>query len=384
MNDQESKKDKIVVLIGNGLGRAFDNEGFATEFILKRLFDLPSQLKPDSIEFFAKIFPRGFPQNEEELGALEELNDALDVMESLPFRVFLCDHKAKIDIFVDNKIKDRFIDSFLDLKTAFLNSIQQSSWQVINNKANNGYANFTKNLNAFIKSTSPTIATINYDILLYQAFLSPPFSEEIFKKNYTDGFSSYIGGERLPLPKFANNLFSRERTPYLHLHGAYFYTLQVATEKNEIEKQAMNYQPHAQKNSLVILTSQKKKVQNVFTSPKDFLRTYSGYFFEKLIEANHIIIFGYGGGDEYLNTNLRYAITRGNARSENIKVTIFCREAEMPDVNLQKKWSNCLGEENMIQVIQPENSNEPLERQKPGCEIRKLSKPEHFKWNYFA
>lgn len=387
----DSEKSKIVVLIGNGLGRAFNNEGFATECILKRLFD-PSTpyLQPETLNFFKRLFRNSFPQNEEELGLVEELNDALDIIGRLPFRIFLCDHTLQTDVFTDKAFKHDFANCFSDLKTNFLKSIQESSDHVINDKKD--YAVFAENLRKFIKSTLPTIATLNYDILLYDAFLKPPFLDDVFtqKENgYTDGFLKEPQSKELP--KFVDDFFkfSDSRKTYLHLHGAYFYTQQKSTTEEKIIKQHVNYVPNPKEDSLVILTSQKKKIQNIFSSPKDFFRIYSGYFFEKIIEAKHIIIFGYGGRDEYLNTTVRYAVTKALARQDYIKITVICRSEDEPsDDELKKKWKNCLiGKDSADNFhIYPDDQNDPLTsdlRYNAPFEIRKFLNPIDFAWNYF-
>jgi len=388
MHSQYDAEDKkIVVLIGNGLGRAFHNEGFAIEHLLKRI---SSELSIPAKAFFAKIFQSGFPENEEELGILEELNDAFDIIDKLPFRTFLCDSKSETDVYIDESFKKDFVDSFFELKTALLQSIQKSSFQVIEDKRKNGYEKFSSKLLSFIDNCRPTIGTLNYDNLLFKILCMK--YDELLRKNdgYTDGFFTENEEEQTSkrLPTFINDFFSwasqaRRRPTYLHLHGAYFYTL-----GNEIEKQSTtDYTPSIENSHLVILTSQKKKIQYVYDSPQDFFRTYSGYFFEKLLDAEHIIIFGYGGRDEYLNTNLRYATNKAKATSKPIKITIICRDEEIPDNELREKWLEILtGTKNnsdWATIVEKSARNTPLSKQAEGtCKIRKFSNLKEFEWLY--
>ncbi len=381
---ENTDEKKIVALFGNGLGRDFDNKGFATESILQHLFEDSSELKSEAKVFFAKLFQSGFPKSEEELGLLEEFNDALDVIENLSVE--------KADLFTNKSFKDEFTTNFKELKHKFIKYIYDTSIKVIRASESNGYGDFAEKLRAFIKDTSPTIATLNYDTLLYNAFLEDELFREIFtnkETGYTDGF---LRKKTDSLPKFEGDFFflAKTRKPYLHLHGAYFYT-----QKNTdiIEKQHKDYRPNPNDEPFVILTSQKKKIQRVFSSPKDLLRIYSGYFFEKLIEANHIIIFGYSGGDEYLNTNLRYAITKTRATetkcaaTEQLRVTIICRSEQengISDKELKNKWSKCLTgeEENICNFDVCNNPNYPLSKSIYPYEIRRFPRLTEFNWNW--
>jgi len=180
--------EEIVVLVGNGLGRAFDNEGFRTESILQRLFSEESRLAQNTKNFFNVLFPFNGLRGEEELGKIEGLIESLNILQDFP----ISNHLNQI---LKNRIKS--IDSgflqelkcnFRSLKISFLKEIKEKSDLVIRHSR---FSEFRDRFHEFVlDSKKVNIATLNYDSILNSTVLFYKDHENFddITKKYVDGF----------------------------------------------------------------------------------------------------------------------------------------------------------------------------------------------------
>jgi SIR2-like domain len=337
----KNPSNKIIFLIGNGLGRAFNNDDFATEKILERLRDDPTKMEAKTRDFFQKVCLRGFPTSEEQLGNLELLEEAFNLIDDFSFKAYFCDHFKNNDVLIDDEFRKKFKTYFSNLKSAFLKEVYNSAKKLLE-----GHEDFKSCMNKFckfIENNNVTIATLNYDTLIYSFLLKNKF--DYFSDNYTDGFKIKKDKEteRIKLNKFSSHFLAellsgeKKRIPYLHLHGSTIFTL----DNGDVIKEHWKYLPSDKKNNLVILTSKKRKIQNIYSAPQNLFHCYSRRFFEELSQANQLIIFGYGGNDDYLNKDIGYILSKRHIDKNDLSVKIICKHSKN-EKSLKKIWDEAL------------------------------------------
>lgn len=156
---------------------------------------------------------------------------------------------------------------------------------------------FVDPLARFITDTNSHIATLNYDNLLY----SPMINRRVmsgYDGSLVDGFHG--AGFR------AGNLerkFGREFGYYLHLHGSpLFFERGGAILK--LPQRELAYATDTV-SSHIVLTHFHHKTSVI--SASDVLLSYWRKLVEAINESNEVILFGYSGKDEHLNSLLTSA-----------------------------------------------------------------------------
>ncbi|UST88434.1 SIR2 family protein [Pseudomonas siliginis] len=144
----------------------------------------------------------------------------------------------------------------------------------------------------FIRGTRSHVATLNYDKLLYGAFLDANLMRGYFDTVLVDGMVRNGFSADSMVRRYRNNYGY-----YLHLHGSpLFYDrhgLPCKRERHELNPFSPEGSDH------IVLTHVRHKRSVIGASA--VLSTYWNYLNFCLNESEEIILFGYSGGDDHLN-----------------------------------------------------------------------------------
>ena len=270
-----------VIIFGNGLGRSLNNDYFNLQSALQTAWDDPEVLSNEQKQLIWQCLPDevlegtsiSAPSSEEELDRLQRVLAACDEIAKceLPGGPgWLNDH---------GKAFPFAIRSYIHRAACYFHQSPD-----VLPKA------FVEPLISHVSNARSHIATLNYDELLYRAFIST----DVFS-----GYSCMIDGF---VPDFANENLIRHKPStqsfYLHLHGSPLYYLAT---NGSLQKSALSHLPAIQGHSSthLVLTEVKHKVSVINASP--ILRSYWQRLDEAMTEASGLILFGYGGGDIHLN-----------------------------------------------------------------------------------
>lgn len=156
-------------------------------------------------------------------------------------------------------------------------------------------ASFRDPLIDFVRDTKSHVATLNYDKLLYEAFINAEICKG-FSGQLVDGFLD-SGFDSANLVRKYSHKFGY----YMHLHGSPLFkdrdnvTYKLAT--SSVATTNIFGSKH------IVLTHIPHK-PSVITASK-VLSTYWSYFILSLSEVDEIILFGYSGCDTHLNKILK-------------------------------------------------------------------------------
>jgi hypothetical protein len=144
----------------------------------------------------------------------------------------------------------------------------------------------------FVRETRSNIATLNYDRLLYGAFVDHGFMNG-YRGLLVDGMTDGGFGANTLERRYGNNFGY-----YLHLHGSplFYDDRRGITRKMTRDRLTMN---SAEISNHIVLTHVAHKRSVIDAS--DVLATYWDYLHDCCHEVEEIIVFGYSGGDTHLN-----------------------------------------------------------------------------------
>lgn len=155
----------------------------------------------------------------------------------------------------------------------------------------------------FIHESKSHVATLNYDTLLYSAFngLHQVGGQFLRVCDGWDGalVDGYTHGAGFCEENF-DRRFDRNFGFYLHLHGSPLF---VGSPARKLTRAGLdNHEPESAQH--IILSDGRLKPFLITRSP--VLSLYWRQLTQALKEAEEIIIFGYGGGDEHLNRAIKF------------------------------------------------------------------------------
>lgn len=315
-----------LVLFGNGLGRSLDNEFFQLERALSSSWNDPSILTDEQRTLILQCLPEDvledetsrFPREEAELDRLQRVLAACDEISK---------HETEDGVSWltdDGKLFPFAIRSFIHKAASFFHS---GSYELP--------STFVDPLIEWLLATRSHIATLNYDELLYRAFVNT----EVFS-----GYSCLLDGF---VPTFDPSNLDRwqpaQQSYYLHLHGSPLY---FNSQNNELCKSNLSQLPMIEgySSTHLVLTHVDHKSAVISASP--ILREYWKRLETAMTEAQSIILFGYGGGDKHLNLLISKYF-----REKQVEVV----ERRKPEYNEQagvnircQHWQNTLGVEKVV------------------------------------
>lgn len=322
---------KKVIIVGNGLGMALDNNNFLLRVAIKKFWE-SGELSTDEQKLISDCLPYdnnfSFPECEEDMDNLYVAELCCFMLSQLktPQRWLQCsaaEFPKTIRKFIHN-IAVSFHEIDVRLPESFMTPL-------IN----------------FIKETKSHIATLNYDSLLYS-----PLCEREICKGYdgflVDGIWDSTGFE----PNHLKRLPGKDFGYYLHLHGSpLFYDLDNVVRKMS-RSDLFNKSYEGSVGNHLVLTYVKHKPYVISSS--SLLSTYWHFLAKAISESKEIILFGYSGLDFHLNnllgsySNISFSIVeyahgkeqddreifwRNTLQNDSIKITLCKSILEFNDWN---------------------------------------------------
>lgn len=303
-----------VVLFGNGLGRAVDNDFFSLERVLQSSWANNNILTDDQRRLIGDCLPTeviegelNAPTSEPKLSNLQKVLDACDTIRAFENEdgneQWLSKHGASFPIAIR-----RYFHHAASLFHKGDKSLPQE---------------FASQLRKFIATSGPDIVTLNYDDLLYEAFSDTSvFTDHVLR----DGF---FGG-KLDFAKHEKLFTADKEGWFLHLHGSPLFI----TKEGEPRKITRNMLAgYAGENSFhVVLTNADSKPSVIENS--SILTQYWKKLEELLQDAEKITLFGYGGQDIHLNRLVGF--------NNTAQICVVCRSGKQTEEELDKKWRKLL------------------------------------------
>jgi hypothetical protein len=268
------------LIFGNGLGMALDPHFFTLDHAIGEVWGNGDLLDEACKELVCHCLPPGNsdrPHGEHDLDILQLALSASDFLAGLGGGQFhwLTDEGQRFP----NAIRKFFYQTALrfhlrdcTLPDAFLNDLSE-----------------------YIQATRSHIATLNYDNLLYQPLIERQvlrgYNGPLVDGFYNDGFKA---------DNFERK-YGRTFGYYLHLHGSPLFVnrgesvLKLKRAKLDLEADTIS--------SHIVLTHVDHKLAVI--SASELLIAYWQRLLFSLSESEEIILFGYSGGDEHLNSLLK-------------------------------------------------------------------------------
>lgn len=270
-----------LVVFGNGLGRALDNEYYDLEKALQSAWDNPAVLGEDQKRLIWQCLPQSVidedslraPKKEDELDTLQRVLAACDEIKK-------CEIDGGASWLSDaGKQFPLAIRSYIHCAASYFHRSSH-----VLPKA------FSDPLVAWVSASRSHIATLNYDELLYRAFIGT----NAFRGYdcLLDGFVPHFD------PSHLDRWYPLRQSFYLHLHGSPLY---YSTNGGVLRKSQLNALPLIEGHSSthIVLTEVKHKTTVIGSSV--ILQEYWRRLEEAMKEADSLLLFGYGGGDIHLN-----------------------------------------------------------------------------------
>lgn len=144
----------------------------------------------------------------------------------------------------------------------------------------------------FVRRTRSHVATLNYDKLLYGAFLDAGLMVDYFRTTLVDGMMGE-GFSSEAMARRHGNTFGY----YLHLHGSPLFFDHHGIARKRERHQLNPFSPEGSDH--IVLTHVRHKRSVIGASA--VLSAYWSYLSFCLNESEEIIVFGYSGDDVHLN-----------------------------------------------------------------------------------
>ncbi len=305
-------KRRWTVLVGNGLCRAFDqyNDRFNLTSIINNLGQASEfEELSAAMEFLSTQGP-GQLSIEDALGTLEILSETQD---SLARKVRLGLTEEVSDQQAPKAIRRPDTYRLSQFRYQLLKQIHDASEELQREPL---FSRHAEDFLAFLKSHQDEdehlridVATLNYETSLYRKLFCS--NEDWFRKHYSDGF--YADEKKIiTKDKICQRVLDKRKSRYLHLHGSYLFVEEGRS--GTFRKEENTWFPPSQKEAerlVIVLTNQKEKLRSV--KFHDLLDEYHMAFRSSIGDCEKLIVFGYGGGDEYLNEVIRARLSLESA-----------------------------------------------------------------------
>lgn len=367
---KRQRRKRWMILVGNGLCRAFNNSGFGLDSIVEKLED--KNRFRDVNEALQILKTKGKLSTEEALGILQNLST---------IREALVDEQEKdVKVAIGGKDNNLLLikrPQHLHINEYFyevLKSIRDASNSLFKNCC---FQNYSKNIIKFLKSgfekdIKMDVATLNYDTSLYRSM----FREKWVRDAYVDGFlrqKDKNSASRVSTKQeVCRRILNYQKSRYLHLHGSYLF---IESSNGFFQKKEVNFFPSKLEeflNSVIILTNQRKKYRSI--KYIDVLDEYNTSFGDSLDKCEKLIIFGYAGRDHYLQETIGACMSRKHPP----ELLIVLRKGDCLD-----PWEKLLRDsEDLVQV---KTSFDLLYNSEKGCNrILEISDIREFDWPIYS
>jgi hypothetical protein len=281
------------IIVGNGLGMSIDSQYFKLESGLNAVTNNLSEIDQKLICFHnGKI-----PKSESEL---EEHHKVLSACKELK------KHENSIDCLTDNG------KCFPEVYQNFIYKVAKHFYDYNIDSKHESFNFFIDNLSRFIEKNRCHIATLNYDKLLYKALIEKKILKG-YDGHLVDGIHNTSGFNRENLMRF----FGKKFGWYMHLHGSpAFYTDYIEDEEsiNKCEPRNLpeSFRFETNEHHHIVLAS--TKLKSSIISKSTLLDCYFDFFISALNESNRVILFGYSGSDDHVNSEVKRWLSNKNSQ----------------------------------------------------------------------
>jgi len=266
-----------LLIFGNGLGMAIDPNHYSLNNALKAVWD-NNKLWYDQTDklLIQNCIPhRHCPNSEDDMDDLYLAATACEFLNSIP-----SPHR-NVHWLSENGVSfPKATLEYLHVVATYLHNSDHILPKYFEHKLIN-----------FIKDTKSHVATLNYDKLLYNAFIENKITDG-YSGSLVDGITNNGFSEANLERKFKNDFGY-----YLHLHGSPLFF----EESHKIYKMD-RYQLDINKcfaSKHIVLTHIKHKPAVISNS--EILSIYWQYLNFSISEVKDIVLFGYSGLDKHLN-----------------------------------------------------------------------------------
>lgn len=312
-----------LLIFGNGLGMAVDQQHFSLARALESVWERPGVLSPQQKELISRcVNHEGPPEGEPELDLLHVAVTSCEALERIgggrvhwlseegqrfPVMTARYIHKVATDLHnFDGDLPEGFVNSLVD----------------------------------FVKETKSHVATLNYDKLLYSSFID----NDIF-----NGYSGYLVDGMTVNQGFDEDnlerLYDRDFGYYLHLHGSPLF-INKGGKITKLSRDGLDIDTDVIGRHIV-LTHVEHKPKVIASSVA--LSAYWNYLRFAISEVEEIVLFGYSGLDEHLNSLLRPYL-------KSVRVRVVEWEGAGGQRERERYWKDELGRQ--VDVVRLGNITE--------------------------
>ncbi len=302
--------ERKLIIFGNGLGMSIDPSHFSLTTALNDIWNMDGFLTSEQQQLIERCLGRaGAPTGEHELDLLHQ---AVAHCSSLNRIGMGSVHWLTTDGQYFPEVTARYIHKVATKLHNYDGELPDS---------------FEQSLVEFIKSTRSHVATLNYDKLIYNSFIT----NDIF-----NGYNGYLVDGMLSRgfsPDAMERKYGNNFGYYLHLHGSPLFV----NQNNGVIKLARELLTldRNEASEHIVLTHVKHKPSVIAASY--VLTTYWEYLQFALSEATEIILFGYSGLDKHLNFLLRPYLN-----TKTLRVIEWAGAGEQQE--REQYWSSKLGQ----------------------------------------
>lgn len=294
-----------IIIFGNGLGRAVDDAHFNLERALGESWNDPDLLSPEQKALIISCLPNQQilddeqpPTSESQLSDLQKVLSACDTIKAFETRV-------------------------PDDQTGWLSphgiEFPQAIRKYIHHTASSFYDDekylprgFSESLRGHIINNGPTVATLNYDDLLYECFAGTDvFNRHILRDGFLSGPFDF--------DQARNRRDAAREGWFLHLHGSPLFVTKEGQPTKIRRDQFAEYV--GTDSTHLVLTNVEAKTNIIAGS--EILDTYWKELKAEITVADSILLVGYAGSDKHLNRLI----------SNNLPVSATIRIVEFNEAN---------------------------------------------------
>lgn len=267
------------LIFGNGLGMALDPRHFSLTNAMADVWNAPFAISDVHKDLISQCLGGNgaIPQREDQLDPLHLVISACRTLSSINMSQrmnvhWLSQEGQHFPVAVAN-----YIHKVATRLHMYAGSLPQA---------------FLEPLISFVRHTKSHVATLNYDKLLYGAFLDAGLMAGYFRTTLVDGMVGN-GFSSQALERLYNNTFGY----YLHLHGSPLFFDHHGLARKRDRHELNPFSPEGSDH--IVLTHVRHKRSVIGASM--VLSAYWNYLNFSLNESEEIIVFGYSGDDEHLN-----------------------------------------------------------------------------------
>lgn len=298
---------RTTLIFGNGLGRSIDNDYFQLNSGLNYVWNNRNTISEEQknlvISAIEGLSDEQFPESEEQLDKLQIALIAATFLKSF-----------------ENQQVEWLNEHSRDLPQAFSKFIHEVAYYFHCSESELP-REFIDPLVQFIRATSSHVGVLNYDNLLYDAFVNT-YLLNGYRDTLIDGFHAATGFKAEHLDRNE----PRRKSWFMHLHGSPLYIGNRKLMREEREHVDANANTH------IVLTHVRHKPMIIVNS--EILNEYWKRLAKAFDESEKVILFGYSGCDSHLNELVKskmkakqvHVIERNNGDSEQQRTIFWQRE----------------------------------------------------------